>query len=534
MSDYNTDINSQSSFEGFDDEDDSTKGQRLLAWLKSVDFFGSSVSVGGDKSRYTDPKQGNDPDRARKLARKYIQDSREKAYRFWEVFEAVYGVDLELDGWADIVHYQGEATTRAKLMARLEKALQMSSPQASKGFYERQLELMLEDRKFQPVKKYLEQNYKEHSEIWIHPGTDPKTIKLTQDSVGKTRRGDLVFINHENLERLCSTGFYLTTELKPLPEWDRLGEVLFGTDDPLTQEMITAWLCGAVKRALDPGCYMKRSLILKGDQDAGKSAFTRILAKNWGTELRSGTSEADIIRQCKFTWIMELSECDRLFKGKEASVLKSLLSTTKDTYIQKYKEADEASVTERVTLFIGTTNESKFLVDTTGNKRFWIIDLADGWKLPLAWLEDNVDHLWATAYHKLVNNGYPTDLSEYSQVASETRNREYMVEGSWNEQLEVALSKVTMDGKFPVAFKVVDIMYAMGLRGETHGKNKTAIINSLKQLGYAQGTKKVLGKPEKLYWLASVNPSDIYPARFNTDRMVWETLDKDNPDKGYR
>lgn len=184
--------------------------------------------------------------------------------------------------------------------------------------------------------------------------------------------------------------YYIESEFQPLPDWDNLGKVLFGTDDLLTQEMITSWLCGAVQRAITPGCPIKRSLILKGGQDVGKSAFTRILAKSWGTELRAGTSEADIIRLCKFTWIMELSECDRLFKGKEASVLKSLLSTTKDTYIQKFKEADEASVTERVTLFIGTTNESKFLVDTTGNKRFWVVDTEDGWKLPLSWLEDNV------------------------------------------------------------------------------------------------------------------------------------------------
>lgn len=518
MTDYNTFNDTQSSFDGFDDDDDSTKGQKLLAWLRSVDFFGSSAGSGEDKSRYADPKSGNEPERARKFAKKHIQESREKAYVFWQVFEAVYGKHLELDGWADIVHYQGQATTRSKLIARLEKALQMSSPQASKGFYERQLELMLEDRKFQPVKKYLEQNYKEHSEhkAWITHLSFEEIEKLGKEKGFKGQ-----------------PPYYIERGFQPLPEWDSLGKVLFGTDDPLTQEMITTWLCGAVKRALDPGCLMKRSLIIKGDQDAGKSAFTRILGKNWGTELRAGTSEADIIRLCKFTWIMELSECDRLFKGKEASVLKSLLSTTKDTYIQKFKEADEASVTERVTLFIGTTNESKFLVDTTGNKRFWVIDLADGWKLPLTWLEDNIDQLWATAYHKLLN-GYPTDLSENSQVASEFRNRDYMVEGSWVEQLEVALDKVTMCGRFPVAFKAVDIMYAMGLRGDTQGKNKPAILNSLKQLGYKQQPKKVLGKPKKLYWLSNVDTSEVYPARFNTDKMAWETLDKDNPDKGYQ
>ncbi|MBD2250995.1 VapE domain-containing protein [Nostoc parmelioides] len=518
MSDYNTFNDIQSSFDGFDDEDDSAKGQKLLAWLKSVDFFGSSVGSGGDKSRSADPKSGNEPERARKLAKKYIQGSREKAYVFWQVFEAVYGKHLELDGWADVVHYQGQATTRPKLMARLEKALEMSSPQASKGFYERQLEILLEGKEFQPVRKYLEQNYKEHSEhkVWINHLSFEEIEKLGKEKGFKGM-----------------PPFYIEKGFQPLPEWDSLGKVLFGTDDPLTQEMVTTWLCGAVKRALEPGCPMKRSLIIKGDQDAGKSAFTRILGKNWGTELRSGTNEADIIRQCKFTWIMELSECDRLFKGKEASVLKSLLSTTKDTYIQKFKEADEASVTERVTLFIGTTNESKFLVDTTGNKRFWVIDLADGWKLPLAWLEDNIDHLWATAYHKILN-GYPTDLSENSQVASEVRNRDYMVEGSWVEQLETALSKATLEGKYSLAFKAVDVMYAMGLRGDAHSRNKTAVVNSLKQLGYEQKPIKVLGKTEKLWKLSSVPNTEVIPARIDTERMVWEVLDKDNPERGYK
>ncbi|MGH1396982.1 MAG: hypothetical protein ACRAVC_23550 [Trichormus sp.] len=103
MSEYNTDSQLQASFGSFD-EDDSTKGQHLLAWLKTVDFFGSSVCAGGDKSRYDDPKQGNDPDRARKLAKKYIQESKDRAFTFWQVFEAVYGAGLEKDAWSGFLH----------------------------------------------------------------------------------------------------------------------------------------------------------------------------------------------------------------------------------------------------------------------------------------------------------------------------------------------------------------------------------------------------------------------------------------------
>ncbi|MDZ8090460.1 MAG: VapE family protein [Nostoc sp. DedQUE05] len=511
--DYSSDTYTQSSF-----DDDSANGDELLARLSPIDFFAHTQSLGGDKSHWVDPKDRNVGERVRKEARAFILKADDRAYAFWQVFKAVYADDLEQDAWAGTVYYDGESTTVGMLVAKLEQALEMARPRTSEGFYDRQLDLLLEYKKFQPVKKYLDRVYKEFSE---------KQVYFRHLSFEEQDR----IVEERRLHRAAQ--HYTEKQIRLLPEWDNLGEILFGTKDPLTQEMITTWLCGAVKRALNPGCYMKRALIIKGDQDAGKSAFVSRLAKFWGTELPSGTSDMDFVRFCTRTWIMELAECDRLFKGKEASILKQQLSTTVDKYTPKYKEADEMSVTPRVTVFIGTTNKSQFLVDDTGNKRYWVIDMADNWKLPLAWLDKNVDQLWATAYHKLLN-GHPTDLSEDSQVASEVRNREYMVEGSWNEQLETTLAKATFEGKQHIAFKAVDIMYAMGLKGEAHSKNKTAVVNSLKQLGYEQKPIKVLGKTEKLWKLTKVSNSDVSPARIDIERGVWTYLDKDNPDKGYR
>ncbi|MBD2208759.1 hypothetical protein H6G27_02595 [Nostoc linckia FACHB-104] len=494
MSDYSTSNGIQSSFDGFGDEDDSAKGKQLLAWLGTVDFFGADVPLGADKARFSDPKAGNNSSRARKLAKGYIEGAKDKAFAFWQVFEAVYSSNIEQDAWAGTAYYEGKSTTVGRLVARLEKVLEMARPRTSEGFYDRQLEMLLEDKKFQPVKRYLDNCKKQF------------TVRVPDDD-GEMRYQE---------------GAFGTPLLTPLPEWDSLGQVLFGTDDSLTQEMITTWLCGAVKRALDPGCYMKRALILKGDQDAGKSAFVNKLAKFWGTELPSGTSDMDFIRLCTRTWIMELAECDRLFKGKEASILKQQLSTTVDKYTPKYKEADEMSVTPRVTVFIGTTNKAQFLVDDTGNKRFWVIDMADGWKLPLAWLDENIDQLWATAYHKLMA-GHPTDLSPASQVASEVRNNDYMVEGSWNEQIESTLDKATFNGKHSIAFQLVDLMTAMGIRYENQGKNKAAILTSLKQLGYEQKAFFPLGKTTKLYHKPSGDKPT--PAKFDPERFTWVYLD---------
>ncbi len=492
MSYYSSDTDTQSSL--FDEDDNDAKGQKLLACIRQGDLLAETPVSGGDMSRYDDPKSAGVLFKLKRAAKGYIMKASDKAYAFWEVFKAVYGVyqgdswALEQDAWAGTVYYQGESTTVGKLTARLEKALEMARPRTSEGFYDRQLDIFLESRQFKPVKKYLDKVYKEYTK------KVNVTYVVTQEDVDYDKAHWDVGLELGDVQSREEP------KVELLPEWDNLGEVLFGTKDPVTQEMITTWLVGAVKRALEPGCYMKRALILKGDQDAGKSAFVSKLGKFWGTELASGTSEMDMVRLITRTWIMELAECDRLFKGKDASILKQILSTTTDKYVPKYKEADEMSVTPRTTVFIGTTNKSQFLVDDTGNKRFWIIDMPDGWKLPLAWLEENVDQLWSTAYHKLVN-GHPTDLSPASQVASEDRNRDYMVEGSWVEPLERVLETVTLDGSREVAFKMLDIQTAMGTHQDNHAKNKTSVINSLKQLGYEQKAIKVNGKTEKFYVL---------------------------------
>lgn len=520
MSDYNSLNDTKSSFDADANSQDNRKA--ALELVKSIDILQPLAVVGSDQS-HSDFKGKGDLLNAKKAAKFYIQSADEKAYAFWQVFAATYGscnksgeLDLTQDAWAGTVYYKGKSTTVGKLVGKLEQVLEIARPRTSEGFYDRQLDIFLETRQVKPVKQYLDSCLRQYSK-------DVEVFEVAKE-------------DHDNGWVLVKAGIttsYMETKVDLLPEWDSLGKVLFGTDDPLTQEMITTWLVGAVKRGIDPGCYNKRTIILKGSQDAGKSAFVSKLAKHWGTELPSGTSEMDMVRLITRTWIMELAECDRLFKGRDASILKQILSTTVDKYVPKYKEADEMSIVPRTTVFIGTTNKSQFLVDDTGNKRFWVVDLADNWKLPLAWLDENVDQLWATAYHKLLN-GHPTDLSEASQVASEVRNRDYMVEGSWNEQLETTLVKATFEGKQHIAFKAVDIMYAMGLKGEAHSKNKTAVVNSLKQLGYEQKPIKVLGKTEKLWKLASISNSDISPARMDIERGVWTYLDKDAPDKGYR
>ncbi|MEH1787798.1 MAG: VapE domain-containing protein [Nostoc sp.] len=465
MSDYSTSTLNKSPW----DDDDTDKKSEILAFIGWADIFNTSGKGNGDNSHF-DPQSGYDSGKARRGAISLIKGASDKAFTFWEVFKAVYQGKIKQDAWSKRIYYKGEGTTKNKLWAKLETALEMSRPRTSEGFYDRQLDQLLESYQFNPVKGYLEG---------------------------------------------CTTKYP-----DPLPEWGSLGAILFGTDDTLTQKMITTWLIGAVKRGINPGCPMKRALIVKGGQDAGKSTFVTKLAKNWGTELPSGTGETDFVRLCTRAWIMELAECDRLFKGKEASILKQQLSTTVDKYIPKYKEADETSETLRTTVFIGTTNKSQFLVDDTGNTRFWTIELPDGWKLPLDWLDENVDQLWATAYQMLLN-GNPTDLSAEDIALSEVRNRDFMVEGTWVEPLDRLLEVVTFNGQRDIAFKMIDVLSAMGIHQENHSRHKTQVISSLKQLEYdLRAIRPYPGaKTEKYYILKTAKKPLV--AKYDNNSWVY-------------
>jgi predicted P-loop ATPase len=300
----------------------------------------------------------------------------------------------------------------------------------------------------------------------------------------------------------------------PHPDWDNLANILFGTDDPLSQTMFTLFLINCCKRAFNPGCIQKRVLILKSDQDDGKSAFCSTLALGWGTELQHGTKETDMPYLFQNTWIMELGECDKHFKTKDASTWKNLISTRVDKYIAKWET--EATESPRVTCFIGTTNQDRFLTDPTGNKRYWIVEIAEGHKLPLQWLQDNIDHIWATAY-RFYKEGVYTDLSDEQKLESEARNREYMIEGSFVEQLQRVLEVATKDGAKNIAFKVIDVQMALGTHTDNQPKTKAAVINSLKQLGYVEKPLWINGKTERLYRLSTGDK----PVKAKYERGAW-------------
>jgi predicted P-loop ATPase len=81
----------------------------------------------------------------------------------------------------------------------------------------------------------------------------------------------------------------------------------------------------------------------------------------------------DDLMICHSKWILELGECEEALKSYTMSKLKAFLTKPNDTYRKPY---DKNPLTvPRQFILVGTTNKDEFLVDETGNRRFWCIEL---------------------------------------------------------------------------------------------------------------------------------------------------------------
>jgi predicted P-loop ATPase len=170
----------------------------------------------------------------------------------------------------------------------------------------------------------------------------------------------------------------------------------FGAEDNDYNRAITKrFLISAVARAYSPGAKADACLVLEGPQGSYKSTSLRVLFLNdqWvnDTPLDLRTKDAHIGLQGR--WVVEFAELDSVNKADTARV-KAFLSLDRDRIRMPY----EVNVREfpRTCIFVGTVNESTYLRDSTGGRRFWPLIIGN---INLNALGQDREQLWAEAVH---------------------------------------------------------------------------------------------------------------------------------------
>lgn len=135
-------------------------------------------------------------------------------------------------------------------------------------------------------------------------------------------------------------------------------------------ECMKLFMLGAINRAYCPGCKFDYMPVLVGEQGVGKSTFFKVLAgnDNWYND-NFNTVEGDkAAEKLRGMWMVELAELLATKKAKEVESIKAFLTSTVDSYRPPYGRRTEQR--PRVCVFAGTTNNSHFLTDRTGNRRY--------------------------------------------------------------------------------------------------------------------------------------------------------------------
>ena len=174
-------------------------------------------------------------------------------------------------------------------------------------------------------------------------------------------------------------------------------------DTPYTREVSRLIFAGGINRLYRPGCKFEDVPILMGNQGCGKSTLIRYLAinDNYFGELKVMEGQ-QAIEDLSGKWIMEIPEMSAFTKAKDQEAIKAFVSRQRDSYRKPY----DRNTTElyRRCIYIASSNDRSPLVDKTGNRRWYPVELkSNGYEIfdHEQEIRDYIMQCWAEARVKL-------------------------------------------------------------------------------------------------------------------------------------
>ena len=196
-------------------------------------------------------------------------------------------------------------------------------------------------------------------------------------------------------------GFHPVREYLEELRWDRKPRVeqlfqfyLGAPDDAYTRSVSRLMMIAGVMRVCEPGSKFDFAVILEGLQGKRKSTFISTLAKSWFAELDGDFEDARaMVEAMQGAWILEIPELSGFAKA-DVRHIKAFISRRSDKVRLAY--AKRAQQYDRQCIFIGSTNDDRYLKDDTGGRRYWPIQCTVD-QIDTDHLSANIDQLWAEA-----------------------------------------------------------------------------------------------------------------------------------------
>lgn len=174
-------------------------------------------------------------------------------------------------------------------------------------------------------------------------------------------------------------------------------------DTKYTREVSRLIFAGGIHRLYEPGCKFEDVPIIMGAQGSGKSTLIRYLAINdsYFGELKIMEGQ-QAIEDLQGKWILEIPEMSAFTKAKDQEAIKAFVSRQRDQYRKPY----DRNPTEllRRCIFCATSNDLNPLVDKTGNRRWYPVEVkCNGYDIfdHEAEIREYIMQCWAEAKAKL-------------------------------------------------------------------------------------------------------------------------------------
>lgn len=271
------------------------------------------------------------------------------------------------------------------------------------------------------------------------------------------------------------------------------------------------WLIAAVAALYKPNFACKSVLTFTGVQNVGKTSWFRRLCPEdlcaFGEGMHIDPANKDSLLQFLRYWLVEIGELDATFKKADVSRLKAFLSKNKDEVRPPYGRSIE--VWRRQTVCGATVNDPQFLVDATGNVRWWCLEVE----------EINYTHsvdmqqLWAEA-KALYAAGETWFLDEEETQRLHEINSGHEISDPIDEGIQKHYRFDSMRAAWSHEMTSVDVLEAIGMTNINKGHLTRAGIILKKLVGNAV-RKNVNGRLGRYYKMPPRR--DVHSAMFSDE-----------------
>lgn len=175
------------------------------------------------------------------------------------------------------------------------------------------------------------------------------------------------------------------------------------------------WPIGMVARAFKPGCKMDNIPVLEGISGLNKSQFLEVLGGEWYEALPMEFGTKDFLQNLRGVWLAEIPDMTGFDRADHSRVI-AMLSIPRDKYRKAYGR--DAERHHRTTVFAATSEDSDYLLDRRGKRRFWPIRCND---IDLKVLRNQRDQIFAEAVVRYREGAHWYDMPDSSIAEQEQR-----------------------------------------------------------------------------------------------------------------